>query len=130
MTAALLKQAREALTAAMPHHQGFHSKVGMAIAEALSALDAHAALSDYDKAVHALKDYLPEGWVAQDESGWIYLHRSEPHLVNGGDIWVSSASYDERTLNDIYRIPKHEDWRASLRRIVHNQDGTTVVERV
>ncbi len=76
----LLQQAREALRLAMPHHQGFHSKVGSAIAEALSSLDAHEAMSEYDKAIHDLAKYLPDGdylWAA----GCLWRGGREGHVV-------------------------------------------------
>ncbi len=37
---------------------------------------------------------------------------------NGGAVWRVSVP----------NFPRCDDWRTSLRRIVHNQDGTTVVE--
>lgn len=99
--------------------------------EARDALTAFDSLSDYDKAIQALAPYLPEGWVAQDEDGYMSHDSVMPSpCQHGGGDWktpprVNAVSYRLSCL----RIPRCDDWRKSLRRITHNSDGTVTVER-
>lgn len=145
MTPELLKQAREALEEcknALSH--GFDGRTGQPVFKSVAAmlahisastaavaLDAHASLSDYDKAIHALAPYLPDGWVAQDEDGYMSHNSVTPSpCQHGGGDWktparVNAVSYRLSCL----RIPRCPDWRSSLRRITHNSDGTVTVER-
>ncbi len=110
----LLQQARGALTLAMPHHQGFHSNVGAAIAEALTALDAYEALSDYDKAIEALAPYLEDGWYAQEYDGSIWWHFNKPEVVNRmsferpKDEWLAEGQTE---LVEHIKFPRKDEWR-------------------
>lgn len=145
MTPELLKQALEALEEcknALSH--GFDERTGQPVfksvaamlahisaSNAASALTAFDSLSEYDKAIHALAAHLPDGWVAQEESGWICFHSSKPHHDSVGEnegFWISESGV-MIALSEHFKIPKCFNWHESLRRITHNSDGTVTVER-
>lgn len=141
MTPELLKQAREALwgVAQELHHidAGPVKELGGVIAkveDAATALTAFDSISEYDKAIHALATYLPDGWVAQDADGGIHwtLWQTEPispvHKDHSVGWWLMHGEEpdDYRALH--LETPACQDWRDSLRRITHN-DGTVTVER-
>ncbi len=117
----LLQQAREALELAAPHHLGFHSKVGHAINAAIASLDAHEAMSEYDKAVEALAPYLPDGWVAQDEDGEFAWFSHKPTNEDRDHWGIEGYEYNvhkyDRCREMFSRLPRFPDWRISLREI-------------
>lgn len=120
MTAAILKQAREALqnVAQELHHidAGPVKELDAIIAEvesASAALDAHTALSPYDKAIHALAIYLGEGEYVY----WSGVLRR----------WSQDRTY--LTVISSLEIPPPPEGDDGARRITHNSDGTVTVER-
>lgn len=136
-TSSLLKQAREVLWDAAQelHHidSGPIKELGGVIAkveDAAAALTAFDSLSEYDKAIHALAPYLPDGWVAKDGHKQFVLFGEKPT-----DRQKSLLFHTKTALGEFYglslrlKVPDHSDWRKSLRHITHNSDGTVTVER-
>jgi len=97
------------------------------IAGCVHRLDVYAALSDYDRAILAIAPYLPGGYVAQDDGavGWTCHYQYKPGMDEWS--WKSVDSDSENAISEPFKIPVCDDWRASLRRVTHNQDGTTTV---
>lgn len=105
---------------------------GEAKGACMSDQAAFDSLSDYDKAIHALAPYLPDGWVAfrSEDMEFNYFER-EPFLQEQEASWRPHwRSGNPQELFDewIFKVPKI-DWRESLRRITHNSDGTVTVGR-
>ncbi len=87
-----------------------------AVMESLTALDTYEALSDYDKAIHDLAKYLPDGWVAQDAAlAFTTFFTMRPG--RGEFAWDSVSHETEKLVDSPLIIPECDDWRKSLRRI-------------
>ncbi len=100
------------------HRAEYLSEVATA---ALTALDTYEALSEYDKAIHDLAKYLPDGWVAQLADGETFIfpgseYDATPTLSvdEGIPFWLSNGSEDEIVG---LKIPAHPEYQNSLRRI-------------
>lgn len=150
-TSNLLKQALEALqnVAQELHHidAGPVKELDAIIAEVESAsaaltafVTAFDALSEYDKAIHAIAPYLPEGWVCQSEGVTGGVHhfwsdrKPEPlGTLGSGSKWSPDWAHPQygavHLWVPMHNFPRCPDWRKSLRRITHNSDGTVTVER-
>ncbi len=84
----------------------------------LNQIVVEESLSEYDKALRDLEKYLPDGFVAQDESGWIYFHSAKPYRdATGHEGFWASESDIQFTINEGFRIPKCEEWPTSCREI-------------
>ncbi len=119
----LLQQAREALDFLLEDGHSPETYVAAIerCREALSALDAYEALSEYDKAVEALAPHIdPEfKWATCDQYGAVHLFVGEPKIGYGDmgtDAWRSDKGGLGFLVTDIMR-QKHTDWRTSLREI-------------
>ncbi len=74
---------------------------------------ASAPAGSYDEAVAAIATYLPDGWVAQDESGRIFRFDAEPTINEEHEFWLD----DHESISLHLNFPRCLNWRTSLRRI-------------
>lgn len=155
MTAALLKQALEALEECKSAlSNGLDERTGqpafksvaamlahMSASDAASALTAFDSLSEYDKAIHAIAPYLPD-WVrfvvCEDNNRLrMFGEHADPFFI--GPQWGFTSGMPDPNYPGEYTTIKEFAFlrvpnccggsEKSLRRITHNSDGTVTVER-
>jgi len=74
-------------------------------------------LTMYDAAVATLAQFLPDGWITQDDDGVVcftHANNGAPEIVCEEDFyfWGSGADYD-----GLFTLPACESWRESRREI-------------
>lgn len=70
----------------------------------------------YDVAVSLLGPFVHSGWIAQDEDGRTWWYSEKPRLHMDDGVWVWDWGWDGGEILRL-NLPRHHDWRTSLRRI-------------